>query len=479
MAIGLTRKAQPNRGLSRLAQIRARVAETIECHHLLESEEPALVAFSGGADSTALAVLLVQLGYPIVLGHVDHEMRPESGAEAERCVAVASLLRVPIHVERVKVVPPGEAQARAARYPALERIAERAAAAKIATGHTLDDHLETILMRLGRGGRAFGIPVVRGAVVRPLIDLRRSDTEAVCSAAGLTFSSDPSNEDERFERNHIRRKVIPTLSDAGVLELLRLAEANRLAAALLDREVAQAGKAGRILVEEGTVRLDRRWLAGESEAMRRAVIRRAVEAVGKEPTSRLVADIDTKVLSTTGARLDLPGGQQIWSEPEHLVAGLPNPRPELPEVVISIPGVTIAQQWGLAVRTSLLDKRIPGPPTPPVTPDVEAGGGVGPLVAEVVVDANEIADPLVLRPRRPGDRFRPLGMEGTKKLQDFFVDSKIPRRERDRIPIIALGDRIVWVAGYRIDDGFKPTPQSRVVLSIQIFPVLQQEHGGI
>lgn len=434
-----------------------------------------LVAFSGGADSTALAVVLRGLRYPIVLGHVDHQMRPESRAEAEHCAAVASLLEAPFEFTTVEVDPPREAEARRARYDALEEMADRVGAAKIATGHTLDDHLETILMRINRGGSAFGIPVRRGRAVRPLIHLHRYETEAACASAGLTFIRDPSNEDERIERNRVRRRVVPNMSEDEILIVLGAARANELAAAVFDCEVAEAERGGRLIFDDTEARIDRRWLVNESEAKRRGVLRRSMEAIGIEPSSRLVTDVDRKVVTTTGSRLDLPGGWSIWAEPETLVIGRPSPPPKLPEVSIAVPGVTVSPEWGLEIRTRIVG---PGAPGPAARADRGRPSQRFAHVAEAFFDGDAAGDVLALRPRRAGDRFRPLGIDGSKKLQDYLVDSKVPRRERPRVPIIEANGRIVWVVGHRIDDRFKVTEQTQRALRIQIFPFLRDEPGA-
>lgn len=412
------------------------------------------MAFSGGADSTALAVILRRLGYRISLGHVDHGMRPESGAEAEHCKRVASQMKVPIDVARVRVDPPTEAEARRVRYQALSKMAARAGAGKIATGHTLDDNLETILMRLARGGRAFGIPPRRGVVVRPLLDLRRSDTEGVCAAARIDYTVDPSNLDEGLTRNRMRWRVVPYLGEEEVAALLAMAEANRMQAATLEEEILVAEAKGSILWGHAGVRIARPWLEEVPQSVRRAAIRSAMGRFGLEPSSRLVSDVEAKVLASTGARLDLPAGWSVWAEPFHLVVGRPPDAPELPEVALDLPGTTVNAEWGIEIRTSFEE---PGRRELSHAP------------AEAVVDAGVAAGPLHLRPWRPGDRFRPLGSPGTKKLQDYFVDSKVPRWERRRIPILVAGDRIVWVAGFRIDEAFKLTPKTKRVLRIQIF----------
>lgn len=389
-------------------------------------------------------------------------MRAESAEDAERCRSFGSSIGVPIETERVKVEPATEAEARRVRYKALDKIASRVDADKIATGHTLDDNVETILMRLSRGGRVWGIPHKRERIVRPLLDLRRADTEAECHSEGVGFLSDPSNFDERFTRNRIRARVMPQLSESEVGSLLAMAAANRQEAANIEEEVLVAEARGDLVFEPDGALLSRRWLSAASPEARRAALRRATEPLGSEVSERLVTDLERKLLRKTGTGLDLPRGWMAWAETNQIVMGRPQTRNPLPEILLNVPGATISTEWGIEVRTFL-------------EPASAMGILEGPP-GEAVLDADATGRSLRLRQWRPGDRFWPLGAPGTKKLQDFFVDSKVPRRNRDRIPIVVSGERIVWVAGGRIDERFKLTAGSRHGLRIQIFPILQE--GG-
>lgn len=441
--------------ITRAAQTRssaAIVADTIERRGLLEAGDRVLVALSGGSDSCALAVILQRLGYHLVLGHVDHGLRSSSAAEADRCAEIAARMRLPFEAASVRVRPPREAEARRVRYAALEAMADRVAAQKIATGHTLDDQAETVLMRLRRGGHAVGIPPRRGRIVRPLLDLRRSDTERVCRAEGIDYVRDPSNLDDRMTRNLIRNRVLPRFEDEMVVRLARMADAGEREVSEVRREVDRLA-ATIVGSSEGVATLDREALLELPPARAAALLRAAIqEAVSGEVTSRLVSDVLAKVVPETGARLDLPGGRAVWAEPRHLVVGMLPTGAAPPEFEVKVPGRTPSLEWGIEVTSE------------EVAP--ELGRARGPN--EAVFDAAALEAPLTIRPRVPGDRFHPLGMTGSKKLQDFLVDLKVPRRERDRIPILTSAGRIAWVVGYRIDDRFKLTPSTRRAVRIGV-----------
>ncbi|HWD72753.1 MAG TPA: tRNA lysidine(34) synthetase TilS [Actinomycetota bacterium] len=416
--------------------------------------ERVLVAFSGGPDSTALALLAVSWGCDVVLGHVDHAMRASSSEDARHCRDVAASLGLPIEVVRLDEAPAGEAAARTARYEALERMADRVGASVIATGHTLDDDAETVLLRLGRGGYPLGIPPRRGRVVRPLLSMRRWETARMCAIRGVPVLCDPTNLDERFARNRIRHRVLPLVGDDGVLELARLAEATREAKARRDAALDRLAAALVRRPAPGTVLcLDRPSLAALPEGPRQGVVRRVLQSVGIDPSSRLVRDLSVKVVPVPGARLDLPDGLTAWAEPQELLAGRPLPPP--PEAPIVAPGTTRLPDWGIEVRTEVV-----APPASPRT---------GPW--EALLDGRTAAAPLAVRSRRPGDRYRPLGAPGERKLQDILVDGKVPRAIRDRVPLLTAGGRLVWVAGHRIAHDFRITASSASALRVRILPL--------
>ncbi|MEX0789738.1 MAG: tRNA lysidine(34) synthetase TilS, partial [Actinomycetota bacterium] len=154
-----------------------RAADAIARHQMLLPGERVLAGFSGGADSTAMVLLLKELGYEVILGHVDHGMRPCSSDDARHCRAVARRLGLEYSESRVQVEPATQAEARRVRYAALQRMAAAGGAGRIATGHTMDDQAETVMLRLDRGGYGLGIPPVRDNIVRPILNLRRKDTE--------------------------------------------------------------------------------------------------------------------------------------------------------------------------------------------------------------------------------------------------------------------------------------------------------------
>src|SRR5262250_3360433 len=235
------------RAARRLA-LRAQIERTIRRHAMLAGGETVLVGVSGGADSVALLHLLSNLAEDWRLRlhvlHVDHQLRMESADDADFVRALGARLGVPVDVATVTVERRSslEAAARAARYAALEACAARVGAARIAVGHTADDQAETVLMRLvqGAGVRGLaGIPPVRGAIIRPLIEVRRSALESELASAGLSWVDDASNRNPKFLRNRIRHELLPLLADSYNPEvkaaLARVASLARETVGALDR----------------------------------------------------------------------------------------------------------------------------------------------------------------------------------------------------------------------------------------------------
>lgn len=426
------------------------VAAAIAHHRMLSPSEPVLVGFSGGADSTALALVLLELGHNVILGHVDHAMRPESGAEAASCAATAERLGAPFLMEKVKVSPPSQAEARRMRYLALQRMAARCGATRIATGHTLDDQAETVRMRLDRGGFGMGIPPVRENIVRPALSLRRSDTESMCRSAGVPFLNDPSNFNPKYTRVRVRSELAGG-SDDEMLRLASTAQQTFNAAQDSDREtVAHVERWVRF--ERSDALIDRQALRSLEPQQSRNLVRAVAQHLGLEPNPRLLCDIVNKVVPVTGARLAVGMALSVWSEKDVVVMGRWATAAVLPQVKVNVPGVTALTGWGLQLSTEWVDR------TDNFTPSN----------SEELVDGDQLGAFPRIRQWRAGDRFHPLGGPGSRKLQDFFVDAGVPRRIRLTVPILESAGRIAWVAGHRLDERFKVTPQTVRTLKIRI-----------
>ncbi len=461
------------------------VRQTIATHRMLIPGDGVVVAVSGGVDSMVLLHVLATLRPPLGLrlhaAHLDHGLRgPEAERDATAVAGWAARLEVPVTIERAGPLDlrRGSVQraARAARYAFLGRVADQVGAQRIAVGHQRDDLAETLLLNLLRGtglrGLA-GIPPVRGRVIRPLLDTPRELIVAYARAHGVPWVEDPSNRTLAYRRNRVRAELIPALAkeyNPRVLEsLARTAAIVRAEDAFLDTLARESlGHLARPGLG-GEAALKGKELAGLKPVLRRRVLRAAAEALPGRPvlSARHLAALD--LWAAAGPRRGRCGfvrDVMAWWDGEDLVLApkaLPPPPDALP-LPLGVP--TRAAPFAL---TFLAEAAEVGAGAPlPAAPGPAGQPPGGP--AEVWLDAAAAPDPLMVRGWRFGDRFQPLGLAGTKKLQDFFVDAKVPRAARPRIPLVVSGDRILWVVGHRIDERARITAATRCALRLTARP---------
>jgi tRNA(Ile)-lysidine synthase len=472
-----------------MAVLTERVCRTIERFGLFSPGARVLVAASGGADSTALVYLLRglegRIGIELAgLAHFNHGLRGAAADEDERfCRDLAGRLGLAFDAGRGDVRAAARAggasieeAGRRLRYEFLAAARSRAGASHVALGHTRDDQAETVLMNLLRGAGTLGLggmPVSRGAFVRPLVECRHAELVEYLNAAGVPFHEDESNRDPRHLRNRIRHEVLPALEKVApaVREGLgRAAESARADAEYLDR--LAAGRLTDLLVgpQAAGLTLDAAGLTGLPLALARRAAGLALRRVsggrfvGFDQVERLLALARGEVtgpISLPGARASLGrtgrlrlavvAGRGQAVEPE---AGPPRTFSGGP---LSIPGEVLLGA-GRSLSSEL--RQLSGG-------SFDAASAAR-SATTAVVDAARVSA-LSVRFRRPGDRFRPLGLGGRKKLQDFFVDRRVPRDGRDLVPLVVdRDDRIVWVAGHAISEEFRVTGRTRAVVILRL-----------
>lgn len=424
----------------------------------------ALVATSGGPDSAALAFLSSEArpDLTLTLGHVRHGLRDDS-RDLAAVRAHAQWLGAELVVSEVHVAGEGgmEAAARAHRYAALRRQAADVGAGWILLGHSAEDQAETVLLRLLRGTGVAGLAAmapVRGGLVRPLLHLRRNDLAKFVLYEGLPIARDPTNEDTSIMRVLVRKRLLPVLEEFGgdpVAAIARLADLARADAAALDRLAAEV-TSGALQHYGPAVAVRDDLLAALEPALAARVLRAAVTAARPSdapPTAAQVADLAEL---SVGAAVDLPdvtatrGGGWIA-----LVArDVATP----PVRSLALPGTTRWEGAGIqidAVTEQPIDIDgqlrfvVEGGWRPPqLEADPEAlPPGSDPDLGAVVL--GPLPPEPVVRPRRPGDRVVTSG--GTRKLQDELVDAGIPRAVRELVPVLAAGERVLWVPGVSVD----------------------------
>jgi tRNA(Ile)-lysidine synthase len=450
--------------------------ETIRQWRMFGPGDMVLVAVSGGGDSLVLLDVLVQLaeeeGISLRAVHVDHGLRPESGDEANFVEKVVG--HYGLQCRTVKVVVPGsragsrmgpEEAAREARYHAFGEELASNGASHLATGHTADDRVETLLLRMisGVGPQGLGsIPPVRPPYIRPLIRVWKKEISDYAPFLPFTPLQDPSNLDLSIPRNRIRHKLLPMLEEeynpSIKRVLLREVETLVSLGEMLGSLAEQAEREDISTFDRG-VEINVERLRSRPLAVRRQLIARCLRNLGLEPRFDLVEDIRQRLLEAKGnLRLDLGPDLVARSSYGHLTLGHPPPE-VLPvgELVIPSPGLYSLPDLGLQLELELR-------PRGDRDPKYDSGG---PHIAWL--DAERLSFPLKVRGIRPGDRFHPLGAPGRKKMQDFLVDLKVPREDRGRVAVLESDGEIAWVLGLRIDDRFKVVEgtTSMAVLSIR------------
>ena len=470
-----------------MATFPERVAATVSAHHMISPGQVVLVALSGGADSTALlhalAQLRAKLGFRLAACHIHHGLRgAEADADAAHAAAQAQSHGIPFDLKRgdVRARTGGrhlslEAAAREVRYQLLEEAAGEMGADRIATGHTADDQAETVLLNLLRGagaGGLAGMPAVRGRIIRPLLEVRRAQAEAYCRTEDLAFRTDRSNQDLRFTRNRIRHRILPALREIQPqvdAALCRLAWLLREEDSFLTAEAARHLNAI-ALRRAGACLLPLPPFAELHPALQRRVARAAIAQVKGDELNlgleRVEALVNLMLAGRTGARIELPGRVQAVRS--------------YGEVVISPSGTGRSKR---ARPEPTWDLPVPGQVT---VPELDIRFAASRSTAKrpprdafiALIDAAAVTQPLQIRTWRAGDRFLPYGLGKRVKLQDFFVNRKIPRHLRKRVPLVVCGDRIVWVVGHRLSDEFKVTPDTRRTIRLQACSGLASSPDG-
>ncbi len=386
---------------------------------LIAADAPLLVMVSGGGDSVCLLDVALRLGARASALHVNYGLREGSGEDERFVRELCDALGVPLRVERVELGEGGNLQERArdARYALAERLAE----ADYAAGHTASDQAETVLYRLAvsPGSRALhGMEPRRGRLVRPLLGATRDEVRGYLRGRGLAWREDPSNADRRFARARVRHDVLDALrqlSPSAELTIARTAAQLRDEAALLDTLAGEA-------LDElgGGPAISLADLRGHPPAVRRLVLRRLA---GDRPVPDEILDLDDRGTKS----LDLGDGLRAVAEYGTLrFTRARETEPPAP-VALPVPGRARFGDWEV--------EALPGEPGEVIVAGL--GGGT-----------------LRVRSWRDGDRLRPVGLGGTKSLQDLFTDRKVPRALRRGLPVVEAEGEIVWVAGLAVAERF-------------------------
>jgi tRNA(Ile)-lysidine synthase len=460
----------------------ATIQRTIAQSHLRQGLRKVVVAVSGGSDSVALLHALRQLWQPdgieLVVAHIDHGLRGADSQADARFVAELSTccgLRCRTRSVDIRADARGtgeslEMAARRVRYAQLADIVASEGADALCTGHTLDDQVETLLLRLGRGTGPQGLGGIAPRsvrhdgllVLRPLLACRHSGLRGWLAAAGLVWREDASNADANIPRNRVRQTLMPAFEDAlgrnslhaaaRALDLVQDEEQNWLQP-LVRKELDDARNSD----EPATLN------CAALRCMPLPLTRRVLLAwlhehclPAEHQTAALVARLTAFSTAPSRGTRRLPLGAGCAASRTYETLGFlrstPSAKVRLPPVDILVPGVTSSPTWGIEIEARF-------------TRGIERPVRSSPLAslhtATLCYDLVE-GRPLVLRSIRPGDRMVPVGASGHTTLADILVNEKVPRNLRGHVPVITCGGEVAWLPGIAVALSFQvQTDESR------------------
>ena len=457
------------------------VKRTIDRYHLLEKGDRLIVGVSAGVDSMVLLHLFIAyreaFDLSLIVAHVNHGLRPEeSEKEAELVQKESARLGLPFEYGQFNVkefqklggLSPQDA-ARRIRFHFFYDLLQRHHAQKIALGHNADDQVETVLLRLIRGSGLQGLkgilPIREGKVIRPLLEVGRGEIESFAIEKKIPALVDSSNLKKDYLRNRIRLALIPLIEreyqpnfkEAVLKTSIILREEN-------DYLEKGAEEAYQKIIQEERDTLSFKF--SEYQSLHQAIQWRVIKKIlGRIYDGGIVKEegewsdvhkIYQKLhQSSPSFLLELP--HEVWVEKRYdiVLLGKGGVKPLPPfEVELPSPGRTFIEEIGKEVVIEEVNRdkfrNYSGPST------------------TALMDYESLQFPLKMRNFRPGDRFYPLGVKGTQKLKDFFIDHKVPKFERPKIPLLISGEMIAWIVGYRIDERVKVTEKTKKVLTVTV-----------
>ena len=467
-----------------------KVIRTISAYQMIDNGDAILAGVSGGPDSVALLHILSCLSevIPFRLGvaHFNHGLRKTASDDEQFVATLAEQFGLPFFrgqgevktYARKKRLSVEEA-ARWRRYTFLYGVSEKGGFNRIALGHHSDDNAELVLMFLLRGSGPLGIsgiPPVRGrCVIRPLIDLDRHEILNYLRCRELSFVTDPSNTDMRHFRNRIRHQLMPQLNASFNPETPQTL--NRLSKIIRDEDQWMEAflepmlKASIISKTRDCMALDAKYLRSQHVAVQRRLLRKAVSGVKGDLRrigfQHVEAAIRLLGRASGEGTLHLPhqislkceGGRVVITR-ERIPLRRLGKEPggdTFPGFEYTVPrnGSVAITEIGACLKLSEIDvSMVPA----------EYKGHVN----TAYFDGRCVGFPMIVRNYRSGDRFRPLGMMGSKKVKDFFIDNRIDKKMRPRVPLLLSGGKIVWIGGYRIDDTVKMGPETTHVVTVRL-----------
>ena len=455
--------------------------EHIEGTRLIPPGSRVLVGYSGGADSTCLVHLLKLAGVDLVAAHLHHGQRSEADEEQAKCEAFCNEMGIPFATGKADVPLMAaelkiglEEAGRKARYTFFHQAAFRLECDLIATAHTLNDHVETVLMHLARGSGLSGlsgIPVSRDNVVRPLLAFTRKQTRDYCEGHNLWYHEDPANSDLTFSRARVRHRILPELEAinpavmASVARLSELADEedrflNGIAAAALEQSELSLNGELSFLTLDCEAAFDRGKLGSLPPVLFRRAIRLAAQALGATMERDHLAKIELGVASLAGGAVTAEGGEVVVEWKDDLIQ-VRQVRPTEPfRYSITVPGETVSEDFGWQFEALETE-----------TAATDASQCRASMTTLLPVDA--IKGSLYFRTVQAGDQMKPLGFDGNRKISDLLGEARLTPAARARLPIVCDLVGPIWVPGVCLDQRMRLLAPTHRTIQLRFGPVPQ------
>jgi tRNA(Ile)-lysidine synthase len=453
-----------------------RVKVFVAERRMIQPGSRVVAAVSGGPDSIALLHVLnelrQELDFSLVVAHLDHRLRPDSALDAEFTRVAARALGIDTFVKTADVRAIAEAKrisveeaGRIARYAFFQEVADSVVGQAIATAHHLNDEVETFFLRLFRGSSPKGlrgIAAMRGRIIRPLLCVNREEIMAFLESESIQFRTDATNLEDATDRNFVRNRLIPLVRE----RFPDFQKPLKRSMNLVEREESVLEDLASTLFAQ-VVRNTNRGLSMNVSALRsaheaiaaRVIVKALYEVSGPDARwarSHVDSILKMAQAENPSAEMRLPGGPVIHREYERLVLCHEAPSPLLfDSVVVSQPGAVTIPHSGVTLEFRLVAR-------------VNVDDLADHSKTRALFDADHVAFPLLVRGPLPGDRFRPWGVDGTRKLKKTLIDAKIPLGMRRALPLVVKGDEILWIPGVRRSRTAPVTPDTKLVLEIKI-----------
>jgi tRNA(Ile)-lysidine synthase len=453
-----------------------KVLQTIKKYNLLENGDRVVVALSGGPDSTALLEILLKIAtkmdLTLIVAHFNHGLRGrESNADEKFSRDLAKKMGLLFCSEKMdkkgdkKGISPEDFYRRQ-RYIFLDKVAKEHRVQKIALGHNLQDQAETVLINLFRGSGLDGLkgflPKRDGKIIRPLMEISRQKIISFLDKSGIAYRQDSSNEKKMYLRNKIRLELIPYLKEKynpKIEEnLARTAEILRMEDEFIQKQVAEALCSPFVQLSPHRILLKISFLNTLSSAIRWRLFKTILEEMSPEKsgiTFLHVKSLDNLTQKNeSGKKAILPLKIEARREYGDLILEKKKPSPKRIKYLYlkNIPGTIYIKEKKITIKADFVKKR-----------NIDLGNK-----KDVYLDWDKIKQPIVIRNRRDGDWFQPLGMTGRQKIKDFFIDHKIPSSKRDEVVLLADSVSVIYIENMRLTDRVKVTAKTKNILKLEI-----------